>query len=285
MTENTAERPMCQPADLGRPIPASPHAVSVCLPTWADNIGYEKGDPRVTGRMQCGYPRFFLHPSVVRLFQQCEARFAREGECCFAFPSRGVAERLRRLCPPRDRTGRARRGGRSARDCRGAVSRCRPRNPQGLLAAHGAGHLVAICGTYFDGKFVAHGRFAREEDDSRATGGSDGGRSSRRLAVSLGNGRHRNGVSRVSTVTTHCQERAVWISVRRLSEGSATTGPWRPFFPPRRHWRIRETREDRRQRTAAWPFLRIPGQPPLGEPGFKTDSRTLTQARFSRLGR
>ena len=93
MTENTAERPMCQPADLGRPIPASPHAVSVCLPTWADNIGYEKGDPRVTGRMQCGYPRFFLHPSVVRLFQQCEAKFARDGECCFAFPSRRVAER------------------------------------------------------------------------------------------------------------------------------------------------------------------------------------------------
>src|ERR1700677_4929632 len=93
MNENIAARPMCQPADLGRPIPASPHAVSVCLPTWADNIGYEQGDPRVTGRMQCGYPRFFLHPSVVRLFQQCEARFAREGECCFALPSRRVAER------------------------------------------------------------------------------------------------------------------------------------------------------------------------------------------------
>jgi cystathionine gamma-synthase len=93
MTEDTAERPISQPADLGRPIPARPHAVSVCLPTWADNVGYEKGDPRVTGRMQCGYPRFFLHPSVVRLFQKCEARFAREGECCFAFPSRRVAER------------------------------------------------------------------------------------------------------------------------------------------------------------------------------------------------
>jgi cystathionine gamma-synthase len=93
MTENTAERPMCQPADLGRPIPDSPHAVSVCLPTWADNIGYEKGDPRVTGRMQCGYPRFFLHPSVVRLFQKCETMFARDGECCFAFPSRRVADR------------------------------------------------------------------------------------------------------------------------------------------------------------------------------------------------
>lgn len=84
---------MCQPADLGQPIPARLHAVSVCLPTWADNVGYEKGDPRVTGRMQCGYPRFFLHPSVVRLFQKCEARFARDGECCFAFPSRRVAER------------------------------------------------------------------------------------------------------------------------------------------------------------------------------------------------
>ena len=93
MTEDTAERPIFQPADLGRPIPARPHAVSVCLPTWADNVGYEKGDPGVTGRMQCGYPRFFLHPSVVRLFQKCEARFAREGECCFAFPSRRVAER------------------------------------------------------------------------------------------------------------------------------------------------------------------------------------------------
>jgi cystathionine gamma-synthase len=87
------DRSLCQPADLGRPIPPKPHAVSVCLPTWSDNVGYEQADPRVIGRMQCGYPRFFLHPSVVRLFQMCEARFARPGECCFAFPSRRVAER------------------------------------------------------------------------------------------------------------------------------------------------------------------------------------------------
>jgi cystathionine gamma-synthase len=87
------DRPNYQPAELGQPIPPRPHAVSVCLPTWADNVGYEEADPRVTGRMQCGYPRFFLHPSVVRLFQTCEAKFARAGECCFAFPSRRVAER------------------------------------------------------------------------------------------------------------------------------------------------------------------------------------------------
>ncbi len=93
MTLKDAERLLCQPADLGRPIPPRPHAVSVCLPTWADNVGYEQADPRVTGRMQCGYPRFFLHPSVVRLFQKCEAKFARDGDCCFAFPSRRVAER------------------------------------------------------------------------------------------------------------------------------------------------------------------------------------------------
>ncbi len=46
------------------PIPSSPHAVSVCLPTWADVVGYEEKEPRVIDRMQTGYPRFFLHPLV-----------------------------------------------------------------------------------------------------------------------------------------------------------------------------------------------------------------------------
>ncbi len=83
----------CRPEDLGKPIPATRHAVSVCLPTWADNLGYELGETRVVGRMQCGYPRFFLHPDVIALFRECEIRFAKPGECCFAFPSRRVAER------------------------------------------------------------------------------------------------------------------------------------------------------------------------------------------------
>jgi len=86
---------VAQSSELGTPIPADPHAVSVCLPTWADNIGYEQADPRVIDRMKCGYPRFFLHPSVVRLFKDCESRFARQGECCFAFPSIRVAQRAR----------------------------------------------------------------------------------------------------------------------------------------------------------------------------------------------
>lgn len=92
MKPEDAVPPPC-PADLGRPIPSDPHAVSVCLPTWADNVGYERSDPRVVGRMECGYPRFFLHPAVVRLFQSCETRFGHAGERCFAFPSLRVAER------------------------------------------------------------------------------------------------------------------------------------------------------------------------------------------------
>lgn len=80
-------------ADLGLPIPEERHAVSVCLPRWRDNIGYEEADPAVTGAMQCGYPRFFFHPDTARLFAECERRLARPSECAVAFPSERVARR------------------------------------------------------------------------------------------------------------------------------------------------------------------------------------------------
>lgn len=79
--------------DLGLPIPDDPHGVSVCLPLWEHNIGYEEGDPTVTDKMQCGYPRFFLHPSVRELMSKCEQQFANEGECCFVFPTARSAQR------------------------------------------------------------------------------------------------------------------------------------------------------------------------------------------------
>jgi cystathionine gamma-synthase len=82
-----------RPEDLGKPIPESRHAASVCLPTWGDNVAYERGEERVVGRMQSGYPRFFLHPAVRDLLRACEERFAGPSECCFVFPSRRVAER------------------------------------------------------------------------------------------------------------------------------------------------------------------------------------------------
>ena len=79
--------------DLGQPIPEERHAVSVCLPRWRDNVGYEEADPAVTGAMQCGYPRFFFHPDTARLFAECERRLARPGECAVAFPAERVARR------------------------------------------------------------------------------------------------------------------------------------------------------------------------------------------------
>jgi len=42
----------------------NPHAVSVCLPTIDDVIGYEEGLERVKQSMQSGYPRFFTNKFV-----------------------------------------------------------------------------------------------------------------------------------------------------------------------------------------------------------------------------
>lgn len=56
------------PTTAGAAIPAhTPHAVSVTLPTWQDNIYYEEGNPIVTSKMECGYPRFFIHPLIQKV--------------------------------------------------------------------------------------------------------------------------------------------------------------------------------------------------------------------------
>lgn len=52
---------------LGARYPDSPHAVVSSLPTMADVIGYEKGDPRVLEAMDSGYPRFVVHAYVQQL--------------------------------------------------------------------------------------------------------------------------------------------------------------------------------------------------------------------------
>lgn len=56
---------MTQPIALGASVPPlTAHAISVSLPTWEDNIGYEEGDKRVIDAMVSGYPRFFIHLSI-----------------------------------------------------------------------------------------------------------------------------------------------------------------------------------------------------------------------------
>ena len=63
---------MSQPIALGGSVPAlTAHAISVSLPTWEDNVGYEEGDKRVVDKMVSGYPRFFIHLSIRKVRMYC----------------------------------------------------------------------------------------------------------------------------------------------------------------------------------------------------------------------
>ncbi len=79
--------------DLGMPIPDDKHAVSVCLPTWDSIIGYEEALEKVTSRMQCGYPRFFRHPAINRLFAEAREHVCEAGEVAIVFPHLEAAQR------------------------------------------------------------------------------------------------------------------------------------------------------------------------------------------------
>lgn len=79
--------------DLGVPLPDTKHACSVCLPTWDSIIGYEEGHEAVTNKMQCGYPRFFKHPEVEKLFAEAAKALGKPGQKVVMFPRRAAAER------------------------------------------------------------------------------------------------------------------------------------------------------------------------------------------------
>ncbi|CAG8796027.1 25845_t:CDS:2, partial [Dentiscutata erythropus] len=84
------------PAEVGCPIPANtPHAISVALPKWQDNVDYEEGRERVVNRMLTGYPRFFINKQIEKLMSTCEQKFAKPTESCLLYPSRKTAERCR----------------------------------------------------------------------------------------------------------------------------------------------------------------------------------------------
>jgi len=80
---------------MGKPVPDTPHAVSVALPTWEQVVGYEECDPAVLGAMQTGYPRFFVNRIVRELNARATDEFAKqgEGEVAVIFPSVAAAER------------------------------------------------------------------------------------------------------------------------------------------------------------------------------------------------
>ncbi len=90
MTErDLSQNPIWRGEELGRPIPPSPHAVSVALPRWQDVVGYEEKKPEVVNALTSGYPRFFIHAAVRELAKQIG-----DGQPCLPFPSLRAA----RLC-------------------------------------------------------------------------------------------------------------------------------------------------------------------------------------------
>jgi len=86
--------PLWRADDLGKPLPDSMHAVSVCLPRWADAVGYEENDPRVMAVLRAGYPRFVYHPLCQRLFDQMAKQYGQADERCLVFPSKRAADRF-----------------------------------------------------------------------------------------------------------------------------------------------------------------------------------------------
>src|SRR5512135_3588167 len=81
-SRDVSHDPVWRGEELGRPIPASPHAVSVALPRWQDVVGYEEKKPEVINALTSGYPRFFIHAQVKELARQIGG-----DQPCLPFPS------------------------------------------------------------------------------------------------------------------------------------------------------------------------------------------------------
>lgn len=104
VTRDLSANPAWQEKDLGQPLPDSAHACSVCLPTWNSIIGYEEGREKVTKRLRLGYPRFFKHPTVERLFDNAKAEVASDHEDVIVLPTRASVQRAHRWVERRAET-------------------------------------------------------------------------------------------------------------------------------------------------------------------------------------
>lgn len=80
--------------EVGESIPPNTaHAVSVSLPTWKANVGYEEGEDWVLSKMKTGYPRFFIHKTIQAFAEAIVQRHGAPAEKAFLFPSRAVSAR------------------------------------------------------------------------------------------------------------------------------------------------------------------------------------------------
>lgn len=83
--------------------------MSVSLPTWGSNVGYEEGQDWVLSKMKTGYPRyvtlmfnkqvtlfrgrFFIHKSIQRFAEAIVAKYGHADDKAILFPSRSAAVR------------------------------------------------------------------------------------------------------------------------------------------------------------------------------------------------
>ncbi|KAJ3499791.1 hypothetical protein NLG97_g63 [Lecanicillium saksenae] len=91
--------------ELGESIPPdTAHAVSVSLPTWRSNVGYEEGEQWVVSRMATGYPRFFIHKSISELGHLIASTYGKPGQQAMLFSTLEASRRclgfMRERAPP-----------------------------------------------------------------------------------------------------------------------------------------------------------------------------------------
>jgi cystathionine gamma-synthase len=79
-------------AAVGQPVPDTPHAVSVSLPSWKATVSYEEGEDWVLSKMKTGYPRFFIHLAIQELQKEILSKYGRPGEGTMLFPSSRTAK-------------------------------------------------------------------------------------------------------------------------------------------------------------------------------------------------
>ncbi|KAL5116782.1 Cystathionine gamma-synthase [Pleosporales sp. CAS-2024a] len=75
--------------------PSTEHAVSVSLPTWRANVGYEEGEEWVISKMKTGYPRFFIHKQIQAFSAAVADKYGNKGEVAMLFPTNITASRGR----------------------------------------------------------------------------------------------------------------------------------------------------------------------------------------------
>lgn len=85
--------PPWEATTVGVPIPDSPHACVVSLPTWASVVGYEEGDDEVIDAMEAGYPRFFVNKLVAQVIGTARKELASDTESVVVFPTLSAAKR------------------------------------------------------------------------------------------------------------------------------------------------------------------------------------------------